>query len=305
MSGVALRKFPPSATKTFTRPSCIAEMVFTASRPSRSGGAKPNSSPSARRNAGLIFSQIPTVRSPCTLLCPRTGQRPAPRRPICPRRSAKSTMLCTLATPFSCWVIPIAQQQIIRSDSSAISAPSAICSRVQPLASTIASHDVASRSRTSASNPSVWWAMKSCASSLPPAARSAASISFMSPLKSATSPFTRTGRNRQAIAVPGPSSDSGSCGFLNRIIPVSGSGLTLTILQPLRAAFCSSVSMRGWQVPGFWPMTKMLSAWLKSSILTVDLPMPIVSVSPAPLDSWHMFEQSGRLLVPNCRTKRP
>ena len=23
----------------------------------------------------------------------------------------------------------------------------------------------------------------------------------------------------------------------------------------------------------------------------------------ARLDSWHMFEQSGRLLVPNCRTK--
>ena len=82
----------------------------------------------------------------------------------------------------------------------------------------------------------------------------------MMPLSSATSPLTRTGRNRQAIGVPLPSSASGFCGFLNRIIPVSGSGLTLTILQPFFAAFCSSVSMRGWQVPGFWPMTKMLSA---------------------------------------------
>ncbi len=147
--------------------------------------------------------------------------------------------------------------------------------------------------------------MKSCASSVPPAARSRSSISFIRPLNSATSPLTRTGRNREAIAVPRPSSDSGSCGFLKRIIPVSGSGLTLTILQPLRAAFCSSVSMRGWQVPGFCPMTKMLSACAKSSIFTVALPTPIVSVRPRPLDSWHMFEQSGRLLVPNWRAKRP
>jgi hypothetical protein len=43
----------------------------------------------------------------------------------------------------------------------------------------------------------------------------------------------------------------------------------------------------------------------KSSILTVALPMPIDSVSPSPLDSWHMFEQSGRLLVPNWRANSP
>ena len=30
--------------------------------------------------------------------------------------------------------------------------------------------------------------------------------------------------------------------------------------------------------------------------------MPIESVSAVPLDSWHMLEQSGRLLVPNCLT---
>jgi hypothetical protein len=33
--------------------------------------------------------------------------------------------------------------------------------------------------------------------------------------------------------------------------------------------------------------------------------MPMVSVRPRPLDSWHMFEQSGRLLVPNWRANRP
>ncbi len=39
-----------------------------------------------------------------------------------------------------------------------------------------------------------------------------------------------------------------------------------------------------------------------SSSVTVPLPMPIVSVSATPLDSWHMFEQSGRLFVPSART---
>ena len=41
----------------------------------------------------------------------------------------------------------------------------------------------------------------------------------------------------------------------------------------------------------------------KSARETVPLPTPIISESPLPLDSWHMFEQSGRLLVPKRRTK--
>ena len=48
-------------------------------------------------------------------------------------------------------------------------------------------------------------------------------------------------------------------------------------------------------------MTKIRSACSKSSIPTVPLPMPIVSDSATPLDSWHMFEQSGKLFVPNIR----
>ncbi len=39
-----------------------------------------------------------------------------------------------------------------------------------------------------------------------------------------------------------------------------------------------------------------------SSSVTLPLPIPIVSVRALPLDSWHMFEQSGRLLVPQART---
>ena len=43
------------------------------------------------------------------------------------------------------------------------------------------------------------------------------------------------------------------------------------------------------------------AACAMSSRVTVPLPMPRVSVSAAPLDSWHMFEQSGRLFVPSRR----
>src|SRR5258708_1314711 len=93
-----------------------------------------------------------------------------------------------------------------------------------------------------------------------------------------------------------------SWGCLKRVSPVSGSGLMCTILQPRRFACSSEVSIRGWFVPGFWPMTKIASARSKSSSVTVPLPKPIDSFMPVPLDSWHMFEQSGRLLVPNWRT---
>mgnify|MGYP001105900130 CR=1 FL=1 len=36
---------------------------------------------------------------------------------------------------------------------------------------------------------------------------------------------------------------------------------------------------------------------------TVPLPIPIECPRAVPLDSWHMFEQSGRLLVPSARTR--
>ena len=35
----------------------------------------------------------------------------------------------------------------------------------------------------------------------------------------------------------------------------------------------------------------------------MPLPTPSVSVRATPLDSWHMFEQSGRLFVPSLRAK--
>ena len=86
-------------------------------------------------------------------------------------------------------------------------------------------------------------------------------------------------------------------------MPTSASGFTLTMVAPRFAAASSVVSMRGWLVPGFCPTTKMASATSKSSSWTVPLPTPMDSFRPAPLDSWHMLEQSGRLLVPKARTK--
>ena len=42
--------------------------------------------------------------------------------------------------------------------------------------------------------------------------------------------------------------------------------------------------------------------FLRSSNTTVPLPTPRDSPMPTPLASWHMFEQSGKLLVPKART---
>ncbi len=71
---------------------------------------------------------------------------------------------------------------------------------------------------------------------------------------------------------------------------------------PRRFAASSALSIRGWLVPGFCPTMTMSSAWsAMSTSRTVPLPMPSVWVSANPLDSWHMFEQSGRLFVPKRR----
>ncbi len=75
------------------------------------------------------------------------------------------------------------------------------------------------------------------------------------------------------------------------------------IFAPLRFAISRALSIRGWLVPGFWPLITIRSAVCTSSRLTEPLPMPMVSSRATEVDSWHMFEQSGRLLVPYCRAK--
>ena len=93
------------------------------------------------------------------------------------------------------------------------------------------------------------------------------------------------------------------CGLVKVPRPASRSGFTEMIRAPRLAAFSSVLSMRGWLVPGFCPATMITSALATSAKLTVPLPMPMVWVSAEPEDSWHMFEQSGRLFVPRPRTR--
>ena len=99
-----------------------------------------------------------------------------------------------------------------------------------------------------------------------------------------------------------PSTPLGFCGLWKLIRPASGSGFTATMTAPFCLATSRVDSIRGWLVPGFWPITTISSACSRSSSETLPLPTPIASVRAEPLDSWHMFEQSGRLFVPKPRT---
>jgi hypothetical protein len=67
------------------RPSRIALMAST---PCSRGLTIPNRESNAAKNFSGIFSQMPILRSPCTLEWPRTGHRPAPGLPIMPRISS-------------------------------------------------------------------------------------------------------------------------------------------------------------------------------------------------------------------------
>ena len=53
VSGLAIRKLPPIATKTFARPSCIARIAFTVSNPCAAGGWKWNSADEPVKKLGL------------------------------------------------------------------------------------------------------------------------------------------------------------------------------------------------------------------------------------------------------------
>ncbi len=91
---------------------------------------------------------------------------------------------------------------------------------------------------------------------------------------------------------------TGDWGDLKRSSDRSRKGLKATIGAPRRATSRSVVIMRGWLVPGLWPMAKMPAVWSKSSSDTEALPTPSTSARPTEVASWHMFEQSGKLLVP-------
>ena len=93
-----------------------------------------------------------------------------------------------------------------------------------------------------------------------------------------------------------------SCGTIVRREAASISGLMCTSCAPRRSASASQVSIRGAFEAALSPISQIASACSQSSRSTVPLPVPIAAVSARPLASWHMFEQSGRLFVPNSRT---
>ena len=96
---------------------------------------------------------------------------------------------------------------------------------------------------------------------------------------------------------------TGDCGASKRSSARSLSGLNTMIGTPRRAALRSEVIIRGWLVPGLCPIERIRSVWSKSSSVTVALPMPMARGRPTDVASWHMFEQSGKLLVPKFRAK--
>ena len=92
-------------------------------------------------------------------------------------------------------------------------------------------------------------------------------------------------------------------GAANRWSARSRKGFMATIGTPRLDASRSEVIIRGAFVPGFCPITKIASVFSKSSSTTVPLPMPMLSGRPTLVASWHILEQSGKLLVPKRRAK--
>ena len=99
--------------------------------------------------------------------------------------------------------------------------------------------------------------------------------------------------------MPRPRAARASAGCLNRISPASGSGLIATMRAPALGLLERREHAR---VVGARVLADDEDQVGLREVVErhVPLPTPIVSPERTPLDSWHMFEQSGRLLVPNC-----
>ena len=195
LSGAARTKFPATPRKTLIRPSRMALIEFTESSPWARGGSKPNSRSSASRKESGICSQMPIVRSPWTLLCPRTGQAPAPALPRLPRSIRKFTISLMVGTAWVCCVTPMAQQTMTRSLFRTASRTSSISSRVSPVAIRMSSQAMVLAWREKSSKPLVLERMKSWSSTVPGRASSASSRSRFRPWNSARSPPLRMCRN--------------------------------------------------------------------------------------------------------------
>jgi len=182
---------------------------------------------------------MPIVRSPCTLEWPRTGHAPAPGLPIIPRSNSTLTISRMVGTALRCWVRPIAQQTMVRSDRANMSATFSICSVDRPVASRMSSQDTSATCLRYSSKPAVYLSTN---------AESTVSFSTSrrpSAVNKARSPAMRTGTNSSASGVPLPTNPRTFCGLRKRIRPASGSGLIAMILAPFCLARSSADSMRG------------------------------------------------------------
>ncbi len=155
VSGAASAKLPPMATNTFTSPSRMAWIVRTVSSPCSRGGSIPHASASRSRNASVGRWSMPQVRLPWTLLWPRTGEGPAPSRPMLPRSSRRLTISRTVSTPCSCWVRPRHQLTMERSASVYTRAALRMSARLSPDWRSSSSQGVAAHSARYSSKPAV------------------------------------------------------------------------------------------------------------------------------------------------------
>ena len=146
-------------------------------------------------------SQIPIVRSPCTLEWPRTQQVPAPGRPMWPPSRSEIHDIRMVATASRCWVRPIAQQRSSARERAMSRPARSISSRGIPQPSTISLPGRCLEVGEELGESVGMVANEVVIEHPTSAASSSASITFMSPLSSAMSPLIRTGRCMSASVV--------------------------------------------------------------------------------------------------------
>ena len=235
VSGAAETKLPPIPMKKRASPSRSARIASTVSRPCSRGGSKPYSARSASRKSRAAFSQIPMVRSPWTLECPRTGHSPAPGRPMLPCEQGDVDEL--LDGVHRVAVLGDAHRPAVhgrRRGRSASRRPRGSApGRARSPAPPRPSPGRARGRRTPRT--------RSC-SARRSRGRSAPCSSSSAPIacQSARSPLTRIGRCRSERPVPTPVRPRTVCGFWKRSSPASGSGLIDRIRAPFSLAISSA-----------------------------------------------------------------
>jgi hypothetical protein len=227
---------------------------------------------------------------------PTDREQPAPGLPTLPCANATLTISLIVATALWCWVRPIAQQKTVRSESRSSSASRVICSRLRPGGRgddvpVDGAHVVAPRLE-------------------PGRVRRDEVVVERVPLDEQRAERLE---QREVAVDPDRQVQVGQVGAV-----ADDAARLLRVLEPeetrlpqrvhrddRRAVPLGDLERR--QHPrvvgaGFWPAMTMSFAVCRSSSVTLALPIPIDSASATLVDSWHMFEQSGRLFVPKART---